>query len=111
MNRLWKTQRTLVIIFAVASALALFFAGQMISKAVYWADPAHTRVIPEPWMTPGYIGRSWHVNPEEMAAIIGAPASKQKRRTLDEVAEEKGISVEDLIDILREALPKYSRVQ
>ena len=111
MKRLWETQRLAVIIFAIASGLALFFAGQMISRMVYWADPAHIRVLPEPWMTLGYVGRSWGISPEEMRQILGAPELDSKRRTLEEIAERKGIPVEDLLDQVMDALPEYSHAK
>lgn len=111
MKRLWETQRLAVILFAIASSLALFFAGQMISRAIYWADPAHIRVLPEPWMTPGYVGRSWKVSPEDMGKILDAPELDRKRHTLEEIAEGKAVPVDELLGHMIRTLPQYSRAK
>jgi hypothetical protein len=111
MTRLWETQRLAVILFAIASGLALFFAGQMISRTIYWADPAHIRVLPEPWMTPGYVARSWDVTRAEMGIILDTPEPAQKGHTLEEIAEDQGRDVEDLMDHMMDTLPQYSRAK
>ncbi|WP_376872723.1 hypothetical protein [Albirhodobacter sp. R86504] len=111
MTRLWETQKPLVIVFSVACALALFFAGQMIARALYWADPAHVEILPEPWMTPGYIGRSWGVSRAQMVEILDLPELSKPPKTLEEIADERGIPVEDLLDDLMRALPQKAAAQ
>ena len=101
--RLWRDQRVALIGFGVALLLVVFFGVRMIVAAIYWADPAHHRQMPEPWMTPGYIAHSWHLAPPEVGDLLGV-TRQDGRQTLAELARARGVPVNQLITELAETL-------
>lgn len=112
LRRLWHEQRLVLVAFVVTSALALYFGGRIVARAVYWADPAHHRQLPEAWMTPGYIARSWHLPPETVDAAIGVEDSRKLfdrgPPTLERIAEHEDVPVADLIGRLEAVLPEIA---
>ena len=108
-KRLWREQRLVLIAFVVAAGLALFFGGRIVARAIYWSNPAHQRQEPAPWMTPGYIARSWHLHVEEIDAILGIQNGPELVRegppTLERIAAVLGVPVSELIDRLTKGLP------
>lgn len=89
MSRLWREHRLLLLAFAAAVALTLFFAGRFVAFTLYWADPAHHEQRIEGWMTAGYIARSWHVPRELVEQAAGLPP-QHGPVTLDAFAAESG---------------------
>lgn len=106
--RLWHEQRVALIAFFVALSLTLFFGGRIVLRAVYWANPEHHRQDPAPWMTPGYLARSWHLPNAAVDGALGLDAqgvTGPGRPTLERIAAARGVPVETLIEDLRKALP------
>ncbi|AOZ69628.1 hypothetical protein LPB142_10120 [Rhodobacter xanthinilyticus] len=108
LRRLWREQRLAMIGFGLALGLMVFFGARTVSRALYWADPAHLRQTPEPWMTPGYIARSWHLPNGALVDLLGAPQEGKGRQRLADIARARGIPVEVLIDELTRALPQIA---
>lgn len=110
LRRLWAEQRLALVAFLVALSLAGFFGGRMISRAIFWSDPAHHQQAPEGWMTPGYIARSWHVEVQAVDALLGIEDGRKlvgdQRPTLDAIAQKLGVPVADLIAKLETGLPQ-----
>jgi hypothetical protein len=110
LRRLWGEQRLALVAFLLALSLAGFFGGRMVTRALYWADPAHHRQTPEGWMTPGYIARSWHLEPAQVDAILGVDDSRAlaggARPTLATLAKALDVPLSDLIARLDAVLPK-----
>lgn len=109
LRRLWREQRVALIAFVVALGLTGLFGGRMIVRAVYWTNPAHHKQDPEPWMTPAYLARSWHLPNGAVDAAVGfdpTTYSGKRRPTLSRIARERGVSVDLLIADLRAALPR-----
>jgi CHAD domain-containing protein len=105
MNRLWREHPGLTSAFLGASAVTLFFAVRLTASLIYWSNPAHQNVEVKPWMTVGYIGRSWGVNPRELDVMAGLPVPDDRGpRTLAETAKERGVPVEELIKKVDEAI-------
>lgn len=94
-RHLWAHHRLVFLGFLLALAVTLFFLVRLALFTVYWSDPAHRHIAPEPWMTPGYIAHSWGLPPQELAEALGAPPGE--RMTLEEIAEARGIPVADLL--------------
>ncbi len=92
--------------FALALALTLFFAGQFVARAIYWSDPAHHNQQVEPWMTVGYIGRSWRLDPREIDAEAGLPPPQGHPLTLDEIARQRGVPVAGIIAEVEAAITR-----
>lgn len=109
LRRLWAEQRLVLIAFVIAVGLAAFFGGRIVVRAVYWANPAHHRQLPEPWMTPGYIARSWHLRPEEIDRTLGEGVGPgfipDGPPTLERIAAKLGVPVGELTARLTTALP------
>lgn len=109
MGRLWREQRVVMVAFVLALALTGFFGGRIVVSALYWANPAHHRQDPEPWMTPGYLARSWQVPSAAVYAVVDfdpARYDSRRRPSLARLARAQGIPVEALIADLRAALPQ-----
>ena len=100
MNRiltLWRARPWLTSAFLLACALPLFFAARFTVFTVYWAT--HQEVPVEPWMTVGYVARSWGLDPRELDAAAGLPLPEVKGRPqpLSEIALDRGVPVSEVI--------------
>ena len=94
--------------FACALALTLFFAVRLVLFSIYWADPKHREQPIAGWMTPGFVAHSWHVPREVMLDLLGPPPEgAPKRPTLDDIAAERGVPVEDLIAEIEAAIAAH----
>lgn len=101
MNRLfvlWRARPFLTTTFLLACAVTLFFAGRFTVYTVYWAT--HHELPVEPWMTVGYIARSWGLDPRKLDAAAGLPLPEVKGhpQPLSEIARDRGVPVADIID-------------
>ncbi|THD84259.1 hypothetical protein E7811_00425 [Aliigemmobacter aestuarii] len=100
LRRLWSRHPVLLTAFVLAAALSVFFTGRIVVKSVYWAT--HREAGIAPWMTVGYIGRSWDLDPREIDARAGLPMPERGRPlTLEEIARERGVPVEDIVSLVR----------
>lgn len=104
MRRLWRDHPRLVLAFALALALSAFFAGRIVVSAVYWS--AHRQETLAPWMTLGYVGRSWGIDPRALNAEAGLNLPEGNRLTLEEIARERGMPMADLIEGLDQAIAR-----
>ena len=96
----------LTLAFAAALGLTLFFATRFVLHALYWADADHRNQPVAAWMTAGYIGRSWGLDPREIDAEAGLPAPDGHPLTLSEIAEERGVPVAEVIAAVEAAIPR-----
>jgi anaerobic selenocysteine-containing dehydrogenase len=101
---LWRRHRAACVAFALATAIALFFALRFAAFAVYWSDPAHRDHKIEGWMTPGYVARSWHVDPQLVREALGGQFEDKRRLTIDRIARQTGVPKDQLIEALRDAI-------
>lgn len=103
---LWRHHRVALIGFALALVVALVFAVRLTLFSIYWSDPAHRDQRIEGWMTPGYVARSWEVDPEVIRSVLLPPegAAPGSRPTLERIAEAEGIPLEDLVARLEAAI-------
>lgn len=91
--------------FVLAFAVTLFFTVRVISSAIYWADPAHHNETVKPWMTVGYIAKSWDLDPRQIDQITGLPTPEGHGPwTLQEVADARGVPIEEIISQVNAAL-------
>ena len=97
MISLWRKRPYLTSAFLLACAVTLFFAGRIVVQAVYWQT--HQDVAVEPWMTVGYVARSWDLDPRTLDRIAGLPlpAVKGRPQPLSEIAKDRGVPVEEII--------------
>lgn len=103
MKRLWQTHPRVLLAFLAVSALALFFAGRILWGVIYWAE--HRNEAVQPWMTIGYVGRSWGLDPREIDTRAGLPLPiGGNPLTLQEIATQRGVPVADLIRLVEQTL-------
>ena len=97
MIRLWRKRPLLTTAFLLACAATLFFSGRFVVQTVYWAN--HREEPVRPWMTVGYVARSWGLEPMELDLAAGLPLPEVKGRPqpLSEIAKDRGVPVEAVI--------------
>ena len=99
---LWRQSPKLLLSFVVALCLTLFFLGNIVWQAVYWAN--HRDLAVQPWMTVGYIGKSWDLDPPEIDKRAGLPLPDGEPKTLLDIAAERGVPVSDLVALVEETI-------
>lgn len=103
---LWRARPVLTSAFLLACGVTLFFAGRIAVQTVYWANHRDEEV--RPWMTVGYVARSWGLNGREIDAAAGLPTPEVKGhpQTLKEIAADRGVPVSDVIAEVEAAVAK-----
>ncbi|NJM83541.1 MAG: hypothetical protein HC844_14640 [Tabrizicola sp.] len=104
MIRLWRARPVLTTAFLLACVATLFFAVRLVVQAVYWQT--HQDEPVRPWMTVGYIARSWDLNGREIDALAGLPLPEVKGhpQPLIEIARDRGVPVEEVIADVESAI-------
>jgi hypothetical protein len=94
--------------FALAFGLALavtgFFAARFVVSAIHWSDPASRDAAIEGWMPLRYVARSWDVPPEAIGAALGLEEVPGARRSVAELAAERGQTVPEMAAEIRAAI-------
>lgn len=96
LGRLWREHRLVLLAFAAAVAVTLFFALRTAVFWIYWSDPARRDLAIEGWMTPGYVARSWRVEGAVIAEALGLGPGEAHGRTLGEIAAARGVPLAEL---------------
>jgi hypothetical protein len=98
--------------FALAALLALVFAANVVWRIIYWEF--HEDEPIESWMTVGYIGRSWDLNPRLIDEVADLPTPEEaggRPQTLAETARRRGVPVEEVIAEVEAALAQLKARQ
>jgi hypothetical protein len=97
MLKLWRSRPYLTSAFLLACAFTLFFIARFAFQAVYWST--HQDQPIRPWMTVGYIARSWDLDPRQLDTIANLPLPHVMGhpQPLSEIAKDRGVPVEDII--------------
>lgn len=95
--QLWRDHRLALLAFVAALAVTLFFALRFVSFALYWSDPAHRNQVPEGWMTPGYVARSWDLPRDALIGALGLPEKPPHPLTLEEIAAMRGVPLSTVL--------------
>lgn len=103
-RQLWAEHRLTFIAFLIAATLTVLFAVRSVVFTIYWADPAHHDQPIEGWMTPRYIANSYRVDPKVVGDALGLADLPRRRVTLEDLAQERGQSVQALAAILQTAV-------
>lgn len=100
----WQARPWLTSAFLLACAVTLFFAGRLVFFTAYWAT--HQEIPVQPWMTVGYVARSWGLDPRELDAVAGLPVPEVKGhpQTLSDIARERGVPVAEVIAAVEAAV-------
>jgi hypothetical protein len=81
--------------FAFAAILALFFAVRLLTGAIYWAR--HQSETVQPWMTVGYVGHSWELDPREIGLVAGLSPPEGHPLTLSQIADRERVPVSEVV--------------
>ena len=106
-RRMWAAAPWATAGLGVALVLAAFFAFRAVNRYIYWSDPAHHDQTIAGWMPLRYVATSWHVPPEVIGDALGLNTETPRRLTIDELAQDRGVSVEALAKQLQDAITAF----
>ena len=96
-------QWLVVIAFVLVISFTGIFAVRTVRRAIYWHY--HQDEPIRPWMSLGYIARSYNVPPWVLQQALGLPPRNgPDRRPIREIAREQNRSVNEVIAILQNAI-------
>lgn len=95
--------------FVLFTVLAVFFAGRLAYRVVYWST--HREQPVAEWMTVGYIGHSWHLDPRAIDAAAGLPPPAGHPLTLGEIAQQRGVPAREVIASVEAAIARLQAEQ
>lgn len=102
MIRLFGRHPYVMSILALSLCLAMFFAGRFTLRAIYWE--AHRQEPVAAWMTVGYLGRSWGLDPREIDRLADLPVPNGGPLTLEEIAAIRSVPVTQVITEVEAAI-------
>jgi hypothetical protein len=89
-------------VFLLAAAVTVFFAVRLLLGVLFWGPPGPRPL--EPWMTVGVVGRMHHLDPREIDARAGLPLPDPRPYTLAQIAEDRGVPVEEIYALVNAAV-------
>ncbi len=104
LKNLYQRHKRLVSALALATALTLFFAVRFLTDFIYWSN--HRQEPIARWMTIGYVGKSWGLNPRLLDKEAGFPLPAGHPFTLNEIAAQRGVPVSEIIKQAEAAIAK-----
>lgn len=105
---LWAHNRKLLIAFMVVICLAGFFGVRAAAQFIYWSNPDHQDQTLAGWMTPRYVSQSYNVPPQVVqSAFDMADDGPPRRVSLETLAAENGMSMEDLLQQIDDAVDAW----
>jgi hypothetical protein len=104
LRTLWRTNRLLVIAFAIALSFTVVFGARTAAFYIYWSG--HQNVPVAGWMPPGYVAKSHRVDIEVVREALGLDPQARDRRPIARIAHDRGVPVQSLIRDVNEALAK-----
>lgn len=98
---LWRSNRILVIAFAIALALTAVFGIRTTASLIYWSN--HRNVPVAGWMSAGYVAKSYRIDIETVRKSLGLDPDMRDRRPIGRIAADRGVPAEVLIRRIRAA--------
>lgn len=98
----WRQRPFLTLAFVLAVLATLFFAGRALTFAVTLSYRAEQPVAG--WMTPRYIARTYGLDRDAIAALLGTEDRDDLRQPIDAIAREQARPAADLIAIVQTAV-------
>jgi hypothetical protein len=99
---LWRQNRFLLVGFALALLVTLFFAVRLVVHAVYWSQ--HRDAELADWMTIGYVAQSYDIERDNLARAVGLEPGSGRRLTIAEIARRTSRSVDEIETALLSAI-------
>lgn len=90
-----RMRKLLRIFYALCLAAMVFFGARTVYFVSYWAHPSHREQMIEPWMTVGYVARSYGVDKVQLAMALGLTPQPGARHSLGDLARRAEIPFED----------------
>lgn len=75
----------------------------LLADAVYFNDPRHREESLKAWMTPRYVSLSYDLPPPVVRELFGIEKGADHPRRLDRLAENVGLSLDELTEKVRQA--------
>lgn len=95
----FRRQPRVAAAFLLALLLTLGLGGWALYDWLWWET--HEDQPVEPWMTVGFVARSWDLDPREIDARAGLPLPVDGRPfTLTEIAEDRGVPVAEIVALV-----------
>jgi hypothetical protein len=111
MRRMFRLHPYLTTAFVLSSLAALAFLIDFILGVMAWERGGPARDI-KPWMTVGLVARNWDLDPREVDARAGLPLPVDGRPfTLQEIADDRGVPVGQIIALLADTLREMKRAE
>ena len=107
MLEIWHHHKILATAFAVMVVITLALGFRLVFFSVYWAT--HRDLPVEAWMPLGYIAKSHGVPVDRLKQVTGGNVGERDRRPVSEVANESGISEQELIERLEKEIATYKQ--
>jgi hypothetical protein len=102
MRDLWRQNHVLLVGFAFALIVTLFFAVRLVVHAIYWSQ--HRDADLAEWMTIGYVAQSYHIERDDLARAVGLEPGSGRRLTIAEIARRTDQSVDEVETVLLSAI-------
>jgi hypothetical protein len=100
-------KRVLIAAFVVAVLGTGFFTSRLVMRAMDWDKRFEEDHQFAPWMTPKYIVHSWDVPRDLVGGVLGLESGGGPRVTLKDLAERRGVPVDQLIAELEAEIALY----
>ncbi|RJE78986.1 hypothetical protein [Paracoccus sp. JM45] len=94
-------------VFAIAIAVALWFAVHVLMNVIYFNDPRNVDVDLREWMTPRFIVMTYDLPKPLVFEFLGLQPGKDDNRPLWRVAEDLGVTMDQLTDRVRDRAEQY----
>lgn len=108
--QLFRRHPKLVSALLLSSTLALVFLGRFLVQLIYWSG--HQNEPVQAWMTMGYVGHSWDLNPRRLDELAGLPKPVNGHpKTLAEIAKERGVPVSEVIAQVEAAIAQAKALE
>ena len=109
LKRLFRIAPLATALLGLSLVLLLLFSARFVLHLRDPRPPADTAIAG--WMTPGYVAHSWRVPPEVLAATLEIERKPGKPRTLDQIAADRGVSVNQLIRDIEAAIATFRAIE
>lgn len=98
-------------LFMLATVVALWFALQFVLQFLYFHDPRNKDVDLKGWMTPRYVVMTYDLPRSLVIETLGLTDPPQRGRRLRQIAQDLGLSMEELTVRVREAAATYRETE
>jgi hypothetical protein len=98
LKKSWKAAPIATVLLVLSLTIATGFTVRL--AAGFFRPPPPQEVVLEEWMTPRLISHTWHVPPKILRGFLEIEQSEGRPKNLGQIAEERGLENESLIDAL-----------